>query len=160
MLPWLALTAQLPFAAGAPWPNFMSWCLALGSPALATFSLVITIMNRNHVHSRFASLKRETRDSNLLVRVNAAECLLSKGQQVPSHIRDVNGFDTLLHAEESQSWWQGLPSRLKESQRTVTPAFVAQYALAVLAWVFTLSSTFMSAMKEGRDASQLSTSNL
>jgi hypothetical protein len=154
------LTAQLPFAAGGLGPNFTSWCLAVGSPVLVTFSLVITILNRNHVHKTYASLKQGLRDEHYLIRINAAEYLLSRGQQVPLHIRDAQAFRALVKLPENQPWWKGLQSRLKESQRGVSPAFVAQYALAVVSWTFTLSVALVHAMDGTVFATQLACTNL
>jgi hypothetical protein len=55
-LPWIALTAQLPYEAGGFRHNLMSGNLAVGSPALITFSLAITISNRLWAKKRFDRL--------------------------------------------------------------------------------------------------------
>lgn len=160
MLPWLALTAQLPFAAGTAGANSLSWCLALGSPALVTFSLVITILNRNHVRKTFTSLKNLARNPEDRQRLAAAERLLSDGQQVPLHVRDTQKFQALVELPQNLPWWQDLPSRLKKYHRGVTPAFIAQYGLAMLAWIFTISVAFVSTLDGNTSATQLSSSNL
>lgn len=72
----------------------MSFCLAVGSPALVTYSLTITIMNRAWVRNFFKDIRRharaQIRDSKDQVtalgyesRVKAALFLLQEGQQVP-----------------------------------------------------------------------------
>src|SRR2546423_9304324 len=45
LLPWLALTAQLPFETKDIWGNVMAFFLAVGSPMLITYSLLITVLN-------------------------------------------------------------------------------------------------------------------
>lgn len=160
MLPWLALTAQLPFAAGSAQSNILSWCLALGSPALVTFSLVITILNRNHVRKTFSRLSKSTHRMIDETRLNAAERLLSESQQVPLHVCDSEKFKALVQLPLNVPWWNTLPARLKKSHRSVTPAFIAQYGLAVLAWAATISTTFVSTLDGNASATDLSCSNL
>jgi hypothetical protein len=160
MLPWLALTAQLPFAAGKPKANLLSWFLAIGSPALVTFSLVITIANRHHVRHRFLRLKNKPCDRDRLTRLQAAEYLLSGCQQVPLHVANQEWLLALIQLLDNKEWWKTLLKTLKETRRKVTAAFVAQYALAVLAWVFTLSVAFVSLMDDSGSATDLSCSNL
>lgn len=59
LLPWLALTAQLPFATNDTQTNFMVLLLALGSPLLITFSLALTILNSRSINKRFRQIKRD-----------------------------------------------------------------------------------------------------
>jgi len=52
LLPWISLTAQLPYEADGFSANLMSLLLAIGSPALITFSLAITAFNRRWIRKR------------------------------------------------------------------------------------------------------------
>jgi hypothetical protein len=99
-LPWLALTAQLPFETGDPWSDIMSFCLSVGSPALLTYSLTITILNRDLVRKKFNNLR--DRAKNCVVpelrdyeaRRRAVQFLLQEAQQVP------------LRASQERGWLQ------------------------------------------------------
>ena len=100
----LTLCAQLPYEAGSPWNNFMSFCLAIGSPTLITYSLSITIFNRFWVRKEFDKLrrlkpnqaKRRENFHHYESRIRASQYLLQEGQQVP------------LRASQEQGWLSSL----------------------------------------------------
>jgi hypothetical protein len=50
LLPWLALLSQLPFGANEPLSNLMALVLAVGSPVLTSFTLLMTILNRKWIN--------------------------------------------------------------------------------------------------------------
>ena len=62
LLPWLALTAQLPFETRDKQTNFMALLLALGSPSLITFSLALTILNARWINGKFRQVKEDSKD--------------------------------------------------------------------------------------------------
>ena len=55
-LPWFALTAQLPFGTKQKRSDFMVLLLALGSPALISHSLALTISNTRTINKRFRQI--------------------------------------------------------------------------------------------------------
>ena len=59
LLPWLALMAQLPFATNDQQSDFLVLILALGSPALIAYSLVLTILNVRTINRMFRELKED-----------------------------------------------------------------------------------------------------
>lgn len=77
--------SQLPYEAENPFSNIMSFFLAVGSPALATFSLSITIMNRAWIKELFKHrlLNFRYQNSGYVEQVEAVKFLLQEGQQVP-----------------------------------------------------------------------------
>ncbi|KAI7570457.1 hypothetical protein KC343_g2192 [Hortaea werneckii] len=89
-LPWLALTAQLPYETGDPWSNVLSFCMAVGSPTLVTYSLTITSLNRFWANKSFGSLRRRTEEPEINKHYAgffqctiAVQYLLQEAQQVP-----------------------------------------------------------------------------
>ena len=62
LLPWLALTAQLPYETSGPFNNVLSATLAVGSPALASYGMVLTLLNRFQTASEFGSLIDQVRE--------------------------------------------------------------------------------------------------
>lgn len=63
----------------------MSFFLAVGSPALVTFSLTITMLNSAWVKKSFQSqlLTSQIKKNNYEKQIEAATFLLQEGQQVP-----------------------------------------------------------------------------
>jgi hypothetical protein len=53
LLPFLALISQLPFGAQYRLDNFMSVVLTVGSPVLAGYSLIVTLLNSRWINRRF-----------------------------------------------------------------------------------------------------------
>ena len=121
--------------------------MAVGSPALATYSLSTTIINRAAVRARFDALLKEARifdeqnggrHPGYAVRIRAARILLQEGQQVPLRASEVDGwFSSLLTSADNKEWWERLEVSLKATRRGVTTTLVAQTALAVIAFICT-----------------------
>jgi len=166
-LPWIALTAQLPFETGDPWSNAvrarslrkaylvsplinkqMSFFMAVGSPSLITFSLTLTILNRYWVRRTFEGLYKKaqsitisSRFSEYTVRVRAAQYLLQEAQQVPLRAAQDRGWlSSLLVIPGNTEWWYHLQDRLKSTRRGFTASLAAQILVAVLAYLFTVIS--------------------
>ena len=53
LLPWLALTAQLPFETKSRTHNAQALYLAIGSPFLVIYSLALTILNDRSINREF-----------------------------------------------------------------------------------------------------------
>jgi len=90
VLPWLALTAQLPYETKDGPTNMMSLMLAVGSPMLITYSLCITILNSRWLNERFAVLRDENKrlGNHQEKALAAARYILRETQHVPIAIRD------------------------------------------------------------------------
>jgi hypothetical protein len=52
LLPWLALISVLPFGASDGVDNFLDILLTIGSPTLAAYSLLLTVLNRRWLAKR------------------------------------------------------------------------------------------------------------
>jgi hypothetical protein len=129
----------------------MSFCLAVGSPAMITYSLTLTILNRYWVREQFhkLSVKAQSRavhdkHAEYNNRVRAIQYLLQEAQQVPLRASQEKGWlSSLLVAPKNQTWWRNVQRRLRTTRRGVTFSLVAQILAAAIAWLFTVSSAFI-----------------
>ncbi|KAK5133785.1 hypothetical protein LTR08_007214 [Meristemomyces frigidus] len=168
LLPWLALTAQLPFETGDLWSNIMGFCLAVGSPAFVTYSLSITILNRYWVRKKFGgllskaggvSVRQKYRDYE--DRVRAAQYLLQEAQQVPLRASQAKGWlSSLIVVPGNGEWWEHLESRLKSTRRGVTASLVAQMALASVTYLFTVITSLVESLGDQTTGLQISAGSL
>ena len=164
LLPWLALTAQLPYEARDAYKNIISFCLAVGSPALITYSLVLTILNRYWIRNQFQELLERARDRGVNnkyrafnERVAAAQYLLQEAQQVPLRASQDQGWlSSLIVVPGNEEWWQNLKNRLAHSRRGVTVSLAFQLLAAILAWIFTVSAAFKSSLGDGTQGLDIS----
>ena len=167
-LPWLALTAQLPFETGDFLSNGMAFCLAVGSPALVTYSLVITILNRYWVRKRFNGLISKARGlsvrqkfSELESRVRTSQYLLQEAQQVPLRASQQQGwFSSLIVIPDNFDWWAHLERSLRNTRRGVTASLVAQMLFAAIAYLFTVMSSFDTELGDPSTALQIASGSL
>ncbi|KAI1915561.1 hypothetical protein LOZ65_005464 [Ophidiomyces ophidiicola] len=163
LLPWLALTAQLPYETGNPWSDIMSLCIALGSPAMITYSLTITMLNRYWVRREFrfllGSLRRHTR-LRYKRQICAVQYFLAEVQQVPLQLpSDFNVLRQHLQPEMEKSWTR-LSGRLRRSRRGVTASLVAQVLSAAVAYTFTVISSFVSSIESLDSVMQITAGTL
>ena len=150
LLPWLALIAQLPFQTDGPFNDVMSMLLAVGSPALITYSLCITIFNRARISRKFAQLKNDAKNSyvkrlyyQLIERMEIACYVLQESQQAPMRAWEGNGWlSSLILLDSNQAWWESVHKHLTSTRRGVTTSLVAQVLFAVVAWLFTIIAAF------------------
>ncbi len=137
LLPWLALTAQLPFETKDKQTNFMALLLALGSPSLITFSLALTILNARCINQSFRHIKennqslRPRRDLQTQA-IKDARVFLIESQHTPIQI--LNGprreFAHLVVCPENWAWWRSLRTEIQKTKREWTYSLYAQ-----LGWV-------------------------
>lgn len=184
LLPWLALTAQLPYETGSPWSNiirrvnkpeaifmsssYTSFSLAVGSPALVTYSLTLTILNRFRVRQRYKTLMREAklpivtrRHPQFHDHVSAIEYLLSEAQQVSLRASQRAGWlSSLIVLPENDDWWTRLRASLRSTRRGVTFSLVAQVLSAIIAWLFVVISAFRASLGDSSVALQISAGSL
>ncbi|MCJ1472349.1 hypothetical protein MMC13_000996 [Lambiella insularis] len=144
LLPWLALTAQLPYETSEWYMDLLSLALALGSPALSTFSLSVTILNRHWIRRQFQELHREAEAGGVSLqghvrKLLGAQILLQEGQQAPLRISTADGsLNELFLQEENIQWWYHIGKDLIKARRGVTSSLVAQIVVAAIAWLFTI----------------------
>jgi hypothetical protein len=167
-LPWIALTAQLPFENASPKDAFIGFCLALGSPALITYSLMITLLNRNWIRTQFQPLIEAVEDPTVREkyggfdkRIEAALYLLLEAQQVSLRASQVKFWlSSLIMSPRNQDWWEKLKGRLKGSRRGFTYSLVAQILLAAFVWLFTIISSLLAAIGNATTALQIAAATL
>jgi hypothetical protein len=161
LLPWLALTAQLPFETGEyeVMPNIMSFCYALGSPLLITFSLMITILNQHWLRNKFRHL--ESSDRPIHNTVKNARQFLQESQQLPLRLSQEGGsLASLIVLPENADWWDKLKTSIQITRRGVTLSLVAQILVAIISWVLTVMASFFTALGNPTDALVLSSGSL
>ncbi|KAG2142515.1 hypothetical protein BD769DRAFT_1625827 [Suillus cothurnatus] len=124
LLPYLALISQLPFGAQYRLDNLMSAMLTVGSPALAGYSLFITLLNSlDYPNSRFAV------------------SIISGLQQSPLNLHsDRARFASLVVLPENDSWWQYF-SELVDYTHTWSIASATSIAWVVVAYILSITNT-------------------
>ena len=166
LLPWLGLIAQLPTATENKYDGFISLCMAVGSPALITYSLMLTIRSRALVREEFKVLRRHIRDvqrmySTFGQRLDAIQYVLEEAQQVPLRVSQEQGwFSSLIVAARNELWWENLESKLKDTRRGSTLSLVFQMGVAVLAWLFTIIAAFVGSLGDIPTALQISAGSI
>ncbi|KAJ7898067.1 hypothetical protein B0H13DRAFT_1623304 [Mycena leptocephala] len=137
MLPFLALTAQLPFSAPNRFDNFATIMLTIGSPTLGIFSLMITIFNSRWIKWRFARIAYPNSDQAVIVLDNLQGSLLRVKQ------RSFDGRLPLLAAQivlpQNDQWWQRGAATLAFTQ-TWSISNIASVCWAIIAYIFTIVS--------------------
>jgi hypothetical protein len=139
--------------------------MAVGSPALITYSLTLTILNRNWVRRIFESLvgqldgltnqSKEFRQQ-LRDRLLAAQYLIQESQQVPMRASQANGWlSSLIALDKNHAWWMRVKRDLKNSRRGYTFSLFAQIGMAFLAYTFTIATALNSSPLGNSEGSQV-----
>lgn len=161
LLPWLALTAQLPFETGENEiiANVMSFCYAVGSPMLITYSLATTILNQHWLRGKFRKLEASDRPLNQTSK--NVRIFLQESQQLPLRLSQENGsLASLIILPDNADWWEKLKTNILLTRRGVTLSLIAQILVAVLSWVLTVISAFVSSLGDASEALALSSGSL
>ncbi|KDQ57904.1 hypothetical protein JAAARDRAFT_34715 [Jaapia argillacea MUCL 33604] len=107
LLPYLALASQLPFGAHSIGDNLSSVLLILGSPAIAAYSLALTVLNSRWIARRWRDLRITYPNSGRALRV------LSSLQHAPIQITTDDGLlAALVCLPENDEWWNEMVERL------------------------------------------------
>ena len=144
----------------------MSLLLALGSPALITYSLSLTILNRFWIRQRFETLRSESCDVDARhpqfgERIRSAQYLLQEAQQVPMRASQEGGWlSSLIVLNNNHRWWSSVKKDLHNTRRGVTFSLVAQVGVAVIAWFFTIIAAFVGSLGDIGMALQTSAGSL
>ncbi|KAG6906054.1 hypothetical protein DXG01_016115 [Tephrocybe rancida] len=135
LLPWLALVSQLPFGSEDKLDNLTSMLLTVGSPTLAAYSLVLTVLNGRWIARRFSSYTFP--NTHLAVRI------LSSLQQSPLHINtDYSLLSSLIVLPLNDDWWRDLKEGL-EYTHTWSISAVTSIAWVIIAYLFTVIDSFI-----------------
>jgi hypothetical protein len=138
LLPWLALISQLPFGANEPLSNLMALVLAVGSPVLASFSLVMTVLNRKWITG---ALNRNVTEA-LEERAALAARILNYFQQVPIYVQlEGKALQYLVSSTHNSKWWKDLHDQLRYPQ-TWSNIAISTMLWVFLAYVFTVIDSF------------------
>ncbi|KAK4139906.1 uncharacterized protein C8A04DRAFT_40311 [Dichotomopilus funicola] len=161
LLPWLALTAQLPYEAGDIVPNIMSFFMSLGSPMLLTFSLMMTILNSRWLNRKCKNFECLYSDGPFATRLRSVRIFVEASQQVPIRMSCQGGWlPSLILLETNARWWSRLSTHILATRREVTLSLVAQILVAVVAWVLTIVGSFGSSLGDHAEALVLASSSL
>ncbi|KAG1889367.1 hypothetical protein F4604DRAFT_2015906, partial [Suillus subluteus] len=152
LLPYLALISQLPFGAQYRLDNLMSAILTVGSPALAGYSLFITLLNSRWINRRF-SQSVDYPNSRFAVSI------ISSLQQSPLNLHsDRAHFAFLVVLPENDSWWQYF-SELVDYTHTWSIASATSIAWVVVAYILSVvnspSDSFVNAQAGGESTSSM-----
>ena len=140
--------------------------MAVGSPALTTYSLMLTIRNRAFVREEFDNLRTRIREvqrmySTFGQRLDAIQYVLEEAQQVPLRVSQEQGwFSSLTVAARNGPWWENLEQKLRDTRRGRTLSLVFQMGVAILAWLFTIITAFVSSLGDITTALQISAGNI
>ncbi|KAG2151908.1 hypothetical protein BD769DRAFT_10395 [Suillus cothurnatus] len=133
LLPYLALISQLPFGARHRVDNLMSAILIVGSPVLAGYSMILTVLNANWISRRFDNLSFPNTKS-------AVRILISL-QQSPLRISNENSLlSSLVVLPDNDDWWPTIADFL-DYTHTWSIASATTIAWVVVAYLLTVASS-------------------
>ena len=149
LLPWLALTAQLPFETKDKQSNFVALLLAVGSPALIVYSLALTILNSRSINREFRQIKEikgpDVHPQQTKV-IKAARTFLIESQHIPIQI--YNGskreFAQLIVNPDNWAWWCNLREEVRKTKRRWTYSLYIQVAWVCLSQFWAIVAFFTS----------------
>lgn len=153
LLPWLALTAQLPFETRSRAKNFQALYLAIGSPLLIIYSLTLTILTARKINSCFRQIKEEADNMQkeakkaLFEVLENVRIILIESQNIPLGI--VNGpgrqIAQLVVNPRNATWWSHVAGEIVKTKREWTYSLIAQLSMVIVAQLFSIIDYFTSA---------------
>ncbi|KAG1862598.1 hypothetical protein DFJ58DRAFT_234515 [Suillus subalutaceus] len=133
LLPYLALISQLPFGARHRVDNLMSAILTVGSPVLAGYSMILTILNARWISRRFENVSFPNAR-------HAARILISL-QQTPLKITNEDSLlSSLIVLPENDDWWPTIADFL-DYTLTWSIASATSIAWVTVAYLLTVVSS-------------------
>ena len=148
LVPWLALIARFPFGTRSKAMNFWALCLTIGSPALAAYSLALTLLNSRSVNKKFRRLKEVNKSlhgSRQLELIKGARVLLIESQSCPINVS--NGpqreFAQLIVRLENLALWRSIRIDLLASQKERSFALYAQIGVVCTIQIWTIINYFV-----------------
>ncbi|PVF92988.1 hypothetical protein CPB86DRAFT_877490 [Serendipita vermifera] len=153
LLPFLALTAQLPYQSDGVWHNLMSLFLTVGSRQLAMYSLALTILSSRYAKQRldhaFSQYPEPATLEHLLVLRNLKKEVfqtLRVSQQQPFELGDLRPYPPDLSdftkTKAELLWWTTVQKTLARSRRFFTASLATQAAWVIIAFSFTWVDAF------------------
>ena len=149
LVPWLALTAQLPFGTRSKALNLWALCLAVGSPSLSAYSLALTLLNSRSINETFQKLKaanKHQHGSHKMKMIKAARTFLIESQSVPIQI--YNGvrreFAQLVVLPENIVWWSNLRKEILKSKKEPTFSLYAQIGSVCISQIIAIINYLVS----------------
>jgi hypothetical protein len=134
LLPNLALISQLPFGAQYRIVNLMSALLTVGSPALAGYSLFITLLNSRWLNRRFDHSVNHPSSRFAL-------SILSSLQQAPLRLHsDRARLYSLTILPANDSWWKCL-AEFVDYTHTWSIASATSIAWVIVAYILTVANS-------------------
>ena len=165
LLPWLALTAQLPFETKDKTASFRALLLALGTPALIAYSLALTILNARRINGKFRQIKEDSQMLNHPLQtkaIKAARFILIETQCVPIQI--YNGprreISQLVVHPDNWAWWCSLRQKLLITKKKWTYLLYAQVGWVCIAQLLAIIVFFTSASSDTSIGIGLAINNL
>ena len=135
LLPWLALVSQLPFGSNDMLVNLDSVLLTVGSPTLAAYSLIITVLNNRWVTKEFTRYTYPT--------ARDAIRILTSLQQSPIKVVQDDGLlASLIVLQQNDKWWTQLAEEIDYSHSWSISA-ATSIVWVVIAYVFSVLDTFI-----------------
>jgi hypothetical protein len=135
LLPWIVLISQLPFGAKTRTQNIIALFLYIGSPALSAYSLILTLLNRYYVFSRFSTFTYPN--------AYYASHILADLQQTPFTINTADGLlASLVVFPQNDQWFKSLRRLLKCEHGWSVAAFTS-ISWVIVAYALTVSNAFI-----------------
>jgi len=145
LLPWLALVSQLPFGSHDKYDNLESVLLTIGSPALAAYSLALTVLNGRWIARRFARFTYPN--------IRRAIRIFNNLQQAPLRVvRDDALLASLVVLPQNDEWWIELDDSLNDTHSWSISA-VTSIAWVIIAYVFTVVDSLTTDLGSSIEAS-------
>ena len=146
LFPWLALIAQIPFETSTPYRDIMSALVTVGSPMLATYSMIISMLLKRRIRGKFDDLMQRADNPRikrtcpqLSSRLKYACTVVEESLQVPMRACEGPGWlSGLVVRAESQAFWRHFHDRLLDLRRGITISLIAQMLIAIVSWLFTV----------------------
>jgi hypothetical protein len=151
LVPWLALTAQMPYETKSKALNLMSLLLALGSPMLATYSLSLTVLNARWINNAFKKeldawrkLVGEGAPKEVLKAIKCMRWSMIETQHVPIRIHrgEHHAFAQLIVRPENAGWWKKFKKELLKTKREKTLSLFMQLAWVIVSQVLSIVQFF------------------
>ncbi|KAJ7722944.1 hypothetical protein B0H16DRAFT_345001 [Mycena metata] len=144
LLPFLALTAQFPFGGSSHTDNISTIMLTIGSPTLAVFSLVITVLNSRWIKRRFAQMPYYPNTQQAVTILNNLQESLLRVKSTTSDGR-LHLLAPLIVLPENDKWWEHGAAALAFTH-TWSMANIASVGWAIIAYIFTIACMDPSSM--------------
>ena len=154
LIPWLALSAQLPFETKNKTTNVVALLLTLGSPAIAAYSLALTLLNARRINQKFRRVREENQWLHRPLQIKAikaARSILIETQHVPIQI--YNGqrreISQLIVRPENWAWWCSLRQKLLTTKRKWTYSLYAQVGWVCVSQLLAIIDFFTATSTSG-----------